>query len=322
MFQITPSPPPPTSFQIHHPPPPPPPPPAFQLEVDATFDKEVKLTPGKVTLVVATFSIRNYWFFEEKELPPSETLPEFLGLGTSHRATDKLWLDRIELNGDNEFYDLCTSATCLEQILNVTSMPVRRLVVPPPPPPPFPNPPPKPVSQPRDETAMSPTGKDQAESSEISKIDDEVPGTKGLDTVIPSVLEVDKPGHSGDSIDPEDELNNKFEPEILSNLSTQKEAHIIISANSDQKEEQNQILGLIHSESSSTGLRPSTESQNMDVISENEPAMSAPAIISPKNPELENKENTEVPEDDNPNLGIALLCDIVGYQYVDVQRSL
>ena len=69
--------------------------------------------------------------------PAADSLPEYLGLGMSPRATDKLWLDRIEMDGNHGFYDLCTSATHLEQILNVTSMPVRRqITIPPPPPPP------------------------------------------------------------------------------------------------------------------------------------------------------------------------------------------
>jgi hypothetical protein len=43
---------------------------------------------------------------------------------TSENATDRLWMEEIGAELDNDYYDLCTGATCLAQILNVTSLPM------------------------------------------------------------------------------------------------------------------------------------------------------------------------------------------------------
>jgi hypothetical protein len=100
-------------------------------EVDAVFDHDIVLHPNKVMLVVATFALRDRQSTDTiSELPPSAEFARDLGVGkSSANTTDLLWLDRIDLRADSstddDFYDLCTSASCLEQILNVASVPMR-----------------------------------------------------------------------------------------------------------------------------------------------------------------------------------------------------
>ena len=97
------------------------------FEIDANCEKMLPLTPGETTLVIATFSIRDSTHAPVPlSLPSSDDLTRDLGIGNfSPNASDKLWLNRININEDNDFYDLCTAASCLEQILSVTSIPMK-----------------------------------------------------------------------------------------------------------------------------------------------------------------------------------------------------
>jgi hypothetical protein len=104
------------------------------VEMDISFDRTIPLPSGKVTVVVAAFSLRD----ESNNtpygvLPPSVNLADDLGIGYSSKyATNQLWRRLIDPNGEYGYWDYYTAASCLEQILGVTSVPMT--MIPPPPP--------------------------------------------------------------------------------------------------------------------------------------------------------------------------------------------
>jgi hypothetical protein len=98
----------------------------FKDEVDAVFETDINITPGKPKLIVATFALRNdSETVSDLVLPTNEELIQDLGVSkTSENATDRLWVEEVGAELDNDYYDLCTGAACLSQILNVTSVPM------------------------------------------------------------------------------------------------------------------------------------------------------------------------------------------------------
>ena len=97
----------------------------FQDEVDV-FETDIIITPGKPKLIVATFALSNdSETVPDLILPTNDELIQDLGVSkTSENATDRLWMEEIGAELDNDYYGLRTGATCLAQILNVTSVPM------------------------------------------------------------------------------------------------------------------------------------------------------------------------------------------------------
>jgi hypothetical protein len=97
------------------------------IDRDVTFETEVAIAAGKTKLIVATFALRD--LDDETfliEIPDDPSLIHDLGLAkTSPNATDCLWYKHIDINGDKDYYDFCTGAATLQQILNVTSVPMK-----------------------------------------------------------------------------------------------------------------------------------------------------------------------------------------------------
>lgn len=98
------------------------------LEIEAMFETDVNLHPGKVTIVMATFALRDAVDLSSQTEPPSsDILMDYLGVtDSSLNATDRLWLDKIKppIHTDTDFFDLCTGTSCLNQILGVLSVPM------------------------------------------------------------------------------------------------------------------------------------------------------------------------------------------------------
>ncbi|KAL2064542.1 hypothetical protein VTL71DRAFT_3679 [Oculimacula yallundae] len=97
------------------------------LEVNMMTEASFRLWPGKITTLVGRISLRS-----ETDppfnvpLPTSDELVEYLGASqTSENATDRVWANRIDMNAEIDYDDFCFSAACLEQILGVTSVPMR-----------------------------------------------------------------------------------------------------------------------------------------------------------------------------------------------------
>ncbi|KAH7416666.1 hypothetical protein BKA64DRAFT_272574 [Cadophora sp. MPI-SDFR-AT-0126] len=97
-------------------------------EIDMVVDKAFRLEPGKPTVIVGRIALGSALHSSfNTPLPTNDELAEFLGAtATSENATDRVWGSRIDLNADIDDDDFCTSAACLEQIMGVTSVPMRR----------------------------------------------------------------------------------------------------------------------------------------------------------------------------------------------------
>lgn len=83
-------------------------------EVEAVFKHKITLTPGKVTLVIATFKFYNKHVEEVSNdpLPTSTQLREDLGVNdTSDFATDRVWIRQIDDIGGWDYHDCCKSFT-------------------------------------------------------------------------------------------------------------------------------------------------------------------------------------------------------------------
>jgi hypothetical protein len=101
----------------------------FKDEVDV-FETDINITPGKPKLIVATFALRNdSETVSDLILPTNDELIQDLGVSkTSENATDRLWMEEIGAELDNDYYDLCTGATCLAQILSVAKQGLKMTV--------------------------------------------------------------------------------------------------------------------------------------------------------------------------------------------------
>lgn len=84
--------------------------PGLSTEVDAVYDHEITLTPGKVTLIVCSFKFCDAENLEvtQDPMPTSGELREALGVSAeSEYATDLAWMHQIDEVGGWNYYDCC-----------------------------------------------------------------------------------------------------------------------------------------------------------------------------------------------------------------------
>jgi len=251
-------------------------------------------------------------------LPTNDELNQDLGvIKTSENATDRLWMEEIGAELDNDYYDLCTGATCLAQILNVTSVPMTMM-------------------------DYSDTGEDSDDSggeSDVSRRESHIPVRRtSRDPVLnqkvteagdDQQVRVTTPGSSENPPSPnklDETLDQvqRLQPSknqllIFKELQTDQPLVIDKYENSSDKKA---ILSVSAPKDNKTPEEPLIVSATSDSDHSTMARLhriAASEMQAEDNVKLEPE--AEVPDSDDSALGIALLCGILGNQYIDVQRS-
>jgi hypothetical protein len=294
----------------------------FKDEVDAVFETDINITPGKPKLIVATFALRNdSETVSDLILPTNDELIQDLGVSkTSENDTDRLWMEEIGAELDNDYYDLCTGATCLAQILNVTSLPMAMM-------------------------DCSDTGEDSDDSggeSDDSTRESHIPVRRtSRDPVLKQKVteagddqqvRVTTPGSSESTNPPSPNKPDKnldqvqrLQPskdQLLIFEEPQPDQPLVID-NHENSSDKKAILSISAPKDNKTPEEPLIVSATSD---SDHPTMARLHRIATSEMRAEDNVNlepeAEVPDFDDSALGIALLCGILGNQYIDLQRSL
>jgi hypothetical protein len=291
----------------------------FKDEVDAVFETDINITPGKPKLIVATFALRNdSETVSDLILPTNDELIQDLGVSmTSEHATDRLWMKEIGADLDNDYFDLCTGATCLAQILNVTSVPMAMMDY---------------ADSGEDSdgsggesddsrgNAVRRTSRDPVLKQEGTEAGDD---QRGRVTTSGSIESTNPPSPS-ETVETLDQVQ-RLQPSknrLLIFEEPQTDQALVIN-NHENSSDKKAIFSVSAPKNNKTPEEPlivtaTSDSDHSTIARLHRIATSG--MQAETNVKLEPE--AEGPDFEDSALGIALLCGILGNQYIDLQRSL
>ncbi|PVH73831.1 hypothetical protein DL98DRAFT_43469 [Cadophora sp. DSE1049] len=301
-------------------------------EVDMVVDKAFRLDPGKPTVIVGRTALGSAFHSSfNNPLPTNDELAEYLGAtATSENATDRVWGSRIDLNADIDDDDFCTSAACLEQIMGVTSVPMRRY---------WKIPPRRPSSGHSSNTSV---GHEAETSQKVDKVDRPSSGENIVETRLDNIEKGDKDTEapSGDRDLKDTSKAPEFTISDSQKLSANGESTALTSKTRVIAEIEPHIAGsngpIFSSTSNFTENAFVVNQTRVDPAQSPVPEADLASLNNVSSRALSERGmgndiasldlSSSPPEGKllamgDPNMGIALLAGILCNQWVDVQRS-